>query len=59
MIDKIIKKVMYSRKSVGPKMEPREIPALTGYSCEDFQSRTTRSHPLLRKEGINVLPEIP
>ena len=32
---------MYSRKSVGPRMEPQGTPALTGYSCEDFPSRTT------------------
>ena len=25
---------MYSRKSVGLRMEPWGIPALTGYSCE-------------------------
>ena len=43
---------MYSRKSVGPRMEPSGTPALTGYSCEDFPSRTTRSHLLLRKEEI-------
>ena len=27
---------MYSRKSVGTRMEPWGTPALTGYSCEDF-----------------------
>ena len=27
---------MYSRKSVGPRMEPWGNPALTRYSCEDF-----------------------
>ena len=43
---------MYSRKSVGPSMEPRGTRALTGYSCEDFPSRTTRSRLLLRKEEI-------
>ena len=43
---------MYSRKSVEPRMEPRGTPALTGYSCEDFPSRTTRSSLLLRKEEI-------
>ena len=42
--------LMYSRKSVGPKMEPRGSPALTGYCCEDSPSRTTQSHLLLRKE---------
>ena len=51
---------MYSRKSVGPRMEPSGTPALTGYSCEDFLSRTTRSCLLLRKEEIrtNVRPGI-
>ena len=34
---------MYSRKSVGPRMEARETPALTRYYCEDFPSRTTRT----------------
>ena len=43
---------MHSRKSVGPRMEPSGTPTLTGYSCEDFPSRTTRSHLLLRKEEI-------
>ena len=33
-------------------MEPSETPALTGYSCEDFPSRTTQIHLLLRKEKI-------
>ena len=42
----------YSRKSVRPRMEPWQTPALTGYSCEDFPSRTTRSHLLLRIEEI-------
>ena len=32
---------MYSRKSDGPKIEPKGIPALIGYSFEDFPSRTT------------------
>ena len=52
---------MYSRKSVGPEMEPWGTPALTGYSCEDFPSRTTWSRLLLRKEEIrpNIWPEIP
>ena len=52
---------MYSRKSVGPRMEPWGTPALTGYSYEYFQSRTTQSYLLLRKEEIrpNIRPEIP
>ena len=51
---------MYSRKSVGPRMDPWGTPALTGYFCEDFPSRTTRSHLLLRKEEIrpDIWPEI-
>ena len=36
---------MYNKKSVG-------IPASTGYSCEDFPSRTTRNRLLLIKEEI-------
>ena len=43
---------MYSMKSVGPRIDPSGTPALTGYSCEDFPSRTTRSCLLLRKEEI-------
>ena len=41
---------MYSRKSVGPRLEPWETPALSGYSYEDFPSKTTRSRLLLTKE---------
>ena len=43
---------MYSRKSVGPRIDPCGIPALTGYSYDDFPIRTTRSCLLLRKEEI-------
>ena len=43
---------MYSKKSVELRMEPCGTPALTGYSCEDFTSRTTQSRLLLRKEEI-------
>ena len=54
---------MYSRTmySVGPRMELWGTPALSGYSCEDFPSRTPRSCLLLRKEEImpNIWPEIP
>ena len=51
----------YSRRSVGPRMQRRGTPALTGYSCEAFPSRTTWSRLLLRKEEIrsNIWPEIP
>ena len=48
---------MNSRKSVGLRMEPQGTPALTGY-CEDFLSRTTRSHLLLRKEEIKPIFEM-
>ena len=52
--------LIYSRKSVGPRMEPWGTPALTGYSCQNFPSRTTRSCLLLRKEEVrpNIWPEI-
>ena len=52
---------MYSRKSVGPRMEPWGTPALTRYSCEELPSRTTQSCILLRKEEIrpNIWPKIP
>ena len=43
---------MYSRKILGPRLDPLETPALTGYSCEDIPSRTTQSRLLLRKEKI-------
>ena len=48
---------MYSRKSVGPKIKPRGTPALTGYSCKDFPSRTTSSCLLLRKEEIGQISD--
>ena len=53
--------LMYSGKSVGPKMEPQGTPALTGYSYEDFQCRSTPNGPLLRKDKLrpNIWPEIP
>ena len=52
---------MYSRKSIGPRMEPWGTPALTGYSYQDLPSRTIWSHLLLRKEEIrpNIWPENP
>ena len=30
---------MYSRKSIGPRIEPCGTPALTGYSCEDLKRK--------------------
>ena len=51
---------MYSRKSVGPRMDPWGTPALTRCFCENFPSRTTRSHLLLRQEvRPNIWPGIP
>ena len=41
---------MYSRESVGPRIEPWGTPALTGYSCDVFLSKTTWSSLLLRKD---------
>ena len=50
---------MYSRKGVGPRMEPWGTPALTGYSREGFPTRTTQNRVLLKEEeiGLNILPE--
>ena len=41
-------------------METGGTPALTGYSCQDFPSRTTRSRLLLRKDerSLNIWPKI-
>ena len=46
---------MYSKKSLGPRMEPWGTPALPGYSREDFPSTTTRRRLLLRKEEIRPI----
>ena len=46
---------MYSMKSIGPRMEFWGIPALTGYSCEDFPSRATQNCLLMRKEKISQI----
>ena len=52
---------MYSSKSVGPRMEPWENLALTGYSCIEFPFRTTQNRLLLKKEEIrpNIWPDSP
>ena len=52
---------MNSRKRIGPRMDPWGTPTFTGYSYEDFPSRTTQSRLLLRKEEIrpNIWPQIP
>ena len=42
---------MYSRKSIGPRIEPSGTPVLTGYSCEGF----IQTHPkpsIIKKEEI-------
>ena len=44
--------LIYSNKGAGPRMESLGTPAFTGYSCEDFLSRTTPCCLLLRKEEI-------
>ena len=51
---------MYSRKSVGLRMELWGAPAIAGYSYEDVPSRTTPGRLLLRKEKLrpNIWPEI-
>ena len=49
---------MYSRKSVGTRMKPLGTPTLTGYSCEDFPSRTTQSGLFLRKEEIGQISDL-
>ena len=43
---------MYSKKRVGPRMEPWGTQVLTGYLCKDFPFRTTQSRPLLRNNEI-------
>ena len=40
---------MDSRKSAIPGMDGWGTPALTGYSCEGFPSRTSRSCLLVRR----------
>ena len=45
---------MYSKQSVGQRVEPWGIAALTRSSCEDFPSRTTWSSLLPRKEEDQI-----
>ena len=48
---------MYSRKSLGPRMEPSGTPALTGYSCEELPSKTTQTcllHTEKRQNKANL-----
>ena len=42
---------MYSKESMGLRMEVSGPPDLTGYSCKNVPFRTSES-PLLRKEEI-------
>ena len=53
--------LMYTRKSLGPRMEPLGTSALTGYYCKKLLSRTTQSRLLMRKDNIrpNIRPETP
>ena len=52
---------MYGKESIGPRMEQWGTLALTGYSYEDFPSRTTWSCLLLIREDVrpSIIPEIP
>ena len=45
---------MNSRKREALTMGPWGAPVLTGYPCEDFPSRTTRSGLLLQKVEIKA-----
>ena len=49
---------MYSRKSVGPRMEPSGTPALTGYFCEDFPSRTLHISSATVQVALDLLKAI-
>ena len=40
--------LMYSRKILGPRMEPSGTPTFTEYSCDDFPFKTTQSRLLLK-----------
>ena len=52
---------MYCSKSVEPKLESQCTLALTGYSCNDFPSRTIESCLTMRrgKTRPNTQSEIP
>ena len=41
---------MYSRKIVGPRIDPWGTPALTRYSCENVPSRNIPKLPLTEPE---------
>ena len=45
---------MYSKKIVGPRMEPWGTPALTGYSSEDFPSRNNQKLPSTERRRNKV-----
>ena len=60
-IDKIITnnitRKVYGKKSVGPRMEPRGSPALTGYSFKNFPSRTTQTTSKTRQNEAKYLTQ--
>ena len=43
---------MYSKKNIGPEMEPRGKPAFTGYFRKGFLSRIAQSRLLLKFHKI-------
>ena len=43
---------MYSKKRVGPRMEPWGTQVLSGYYCKDFPFRTKQSRLLLKNDEI-------
>lgn len=45
---------MCSRKKIGARMEPWRSAPLMEYSCENFLSRTTCNHLLLKNEKIRL-----
>ena len=42
--------LIYKKKSVGPRIEAWETPALSWYSCKDLPTRTTQRHLILREK---------
>ena len=46
---------MYSRKSVGPRIEPCGTPVSTGYSCEDSHSEPVKTITEKRGNKANYL----
>ena len=48
---------MYSRKNRGPRTEPSGTLTLTGYSCEDFASRSTQRKCKKKQNRKNIKQE--